>query len=96
MDTKVQCTKYVEKLRAATGKISLETKKMKRAEISARQIEKKKITNYASVRKEEKRGWDCQMHSFVLVFVGQGVGERTYWPIPVAQTHSQLNLEVSL
>lgn len=38
------------------------------------------------------------MRSFVLVsdFVGQGVGERSHWSIPVSQTHSQIKLEVSL
>lgn len=47
----------------------------------------KKTTNDASLRKEEKRGWDYQMHIFVLSdFVEQDVGERTYWPIPVSQT----------
>lgn len=66
---------------------------MWRAEIS-----EKETTNDASPRKEEKRGWDYQIHSFLLVsdFVGQGVGERTHWPIPVSQTHSQIKLKVSL
>lgn len=55
---------------------------MWRAEIS-----EKETTNDASLRKEEKRGWDYQIRSFLLVsdFVGQGVGERTHWPIPVSQ-----------
>lgn len=52
-----------------------------------------KTTNEMRVWEKKKRGHDYKMCDFVLVsdFVGQGVGERTHWPIPVSQTHSVIS-----
>lgn len=63
---KVQCTKYAEKLRAATGKISLETKMMKPAEISARQIEKKILLIMRVCEKKKKEGWIAKCAALCL------------------------------
>lgn len=68
--TSKSSSKYMEKLRGATGKITCNLKPKRQKETDG-----KKTINDASL-KREIRGWDYQIRGFVLVsdFEGQGVG----------------------